>query len=124
VLVSLDGPTTEEAGGFVNGRKEPAPLVLAAGRENRMRLININADHRVRFTLLRGDSTIPWRALAKDGADLPAHRAVPVPGTLLTGPGETADFGITPAAGDSLVLRLEAPFAGRPWRIDLPLRAP
>ena len=124
VLVSLDGPGTDTAGGFVNGSVRPRPIALAPGRENRLRLINIDIDHRVRFTLLQGGAPARWRALAKDGADLPAHRAVEGPGTLLTGPGETADFGVTPAAGDSLTLRVEGPFATRPWRIDVPLRSP
>jgi hypothetical protein len=28
---------------------------------------------------------------------------------------------VTPEAADSLTLRVEGPFAGRPWRIDVPL---
>ena len=37
---------------------------------------------------------------------------------------ELAARGVTPAAGDSLTLRVEGPFATRPWRIDVPLRSP
>ncbi|MFN2433687.1 MAG: hypothetical protein ABR599_12905, partial [Gemmatimonadota bacterium] len=43
-------------------------------------------------------SNVGWRAIAKDGADLPSEQATLQPSHLLTGPGETADFEFTPNA--------------------------
>lgn len=108
--------------GTVNGSRTPAPLLLAAGRPNRLRLISIDPDHRIRFRLLRDTSTATWRAVAKDGATLPAGLATVRRAILLTGPGETADFEITPGRQEKLSLVVEAPYADLPWSITLPLR--
>jgi hypothetical protein len=100
----------------VNGHVEPQPLALAAGRPNRLRLININADQRVLFELMRGDSVSSWRPVAKDGADLPARQSAVRRAALLTGPGETADFEIVPQPGERLTLVISGPYATIPWR--------
>ena len=57
-----------------------------------MRLIHIIPDWNVNITLAEGDSVVQWRALAKDGMDLPPSRQTTGPATLLAGPGETMDF--------------------------------
>jgi FtsP/CotA-like multicopper oxidase with cupredoxin domain len=117
VIVGIDGPTfRDDSKGLVNGRDDPLPLTLAAGRPNRLRLINIDADHRVLFELLRDTSVTTWRPLAKDGADLPPSQARPRRASLLTGPGETADFEIVPERGDSLTLVIAGPYTAVPWR--------
>jgi manganese oxidase len=101
--------------GVVNGRLDPAPLELRAGSTYRFRLFNIIGDARTYFALRRPDSSlVAWRALAKDGADLPPALAVPATGPLLTGPGEVADFEFTPDRPGELVLDVDSPFAG--WR--------
>jgi hypothetical protein len=125
VIVGGNGPITipDSVPGLVNGARPPVPLVLAAGRPNRLRLISIDPEHRIVFTLLRDTSVVSWRARAKDGADLPADLAVEGRAVLMTGPGETADFEITPRKSDSLTLRIAAPFAEVPWTLTLPLRA-
>ena len=125
VIVGLDGPTfRENAAGIVNGHAEPRPLALAAGRPNRLRLININADQRVLFELMRDDSVSTWRPVAKDGADLPARQATVRRAALLTGPGETADFEVVPQPGERLTLMISGPYAATPWRkpMHLPVR--
>ena len=116
VIVGLDGPTfRDSAAGLINGAHQPLPVVLAAGKPNRLRLININADHRVLFELVRDSSVTTWRQLAKDGADLPPVQVVARRATLLTGPGETADFEIVPRAGDQLRLVVSGPYHTVPW---------
>ena len=40
----------------------------------------------------------------------------------MTGPGETADFEVTFARPGGATLRLTAPFATRPWTMDVPVR--
>jgi FtsP/CotA-like multicopper oxidase with cupredoxin domain len=110
--------------GVVNGHLDPAPIELRVGRSYRLRLFNIG-DARTYFALRRPDSSlVAWRALAKDGADLPPALAVPATGPLLTGPGEVADFEFTPERQGELVLEVDSPFAG--WRQAVPvhIRAP
>lgn len=57
-------------------------------------------------------SLVAWRAVAKDGADLPAVQRVTRPAYLLTGPGETADFEFTPAAPGELRLEVKTQISG------------
>jgi len=107
--------------GVVNGRTDPAPIELRAGRTYRFRLINIG-DARTYFALRHAgadSSLVTWRALAKAGADLPAAQAVPRTSPLLTGPGETADFELRPTEPGELSLVLDSPFA--PWRLAVPV---
>lgn len=115
-LLVLDGPrdTTRDhliiAGGggpslngfdespfaLVNGSRSPAPLRLAVGETHRLRLVSIHPDWFVSFTL-QNDSTIArWRAVAKDGADLPPALATVRPARVEMGPGMTSDFEFTP----------------------------
>jgi hypothetical protein len=103
--------------GVVNGRLDPAPLELHVGRTYRLRLFNIG-DARTYFALRRPDSSlVAWRAVAKDGADLPPALAVPALAPLLTGPGEVADFEFTPERAGQLVLDVNSPFAG--WSLGV-----
>jgi FtsP/CotA-like multicopper oxidase with cupredoxin domain len=111
----------DSAFGVVNGRLEPAPITIRAGRSYRFRLINIG-DARTYFGLRRAapdTSLVPWRAVAKDGADLPPSQAVAA-GRLLTGPGETADFEVRVDRPGELRLELDSPYAV--WRLEVPVR--
>jgi hypothetical protein len=47
---------------------------MRTGESCRLRLIHIIPDWTARIALLQGDSVLSWRALAKDGAELPPHR--------------------------------------------------
>ena len=105
--------------GVVNGRLDPVPIELIVGRHYRIRLFNIG-DARTFFALRGQDSSlVAWRALAKDGADLPPALAVPATAPLLTGPGEVADFEFTPERPGELLLEVNSPFAG--WRLGVPV---
>jgi FtsP/CotA-like multicopper oxidase with cupredoxin domain len=112
----------DSAFGVVNGRLDPAPIQLRTGRAYRFRLINIG-DARTYFGLRHAapdSSVVAWRAVAKDGADLPPSQAVVRGDRLLTGPGETADFEVRVAERGDLVLEVDSPFAG--WRLEVPVR--
>jgi manganese oxidase len=106
--------------GVVNGRLDPAPIELLAGRTYRFRLFNIG-DARAAFALRRPDSSIvAWRAVAKDGAELPPAQSVARAEPTMTGPGEILDFELSAGAPEDLVLDVDAPFA--PWRLGVPVR--
>ena len=106
--------------GMLNGRGEPDPIDLMAGRTYRFRFVHIQPDWRVHFTLLDERGISQWLPVAKDGAELsPALRRM-APARLLAGPGETADFEFTPAAPGTL--RLEITTWGTGWHLLQELR--
>ena len=95
----------EGSKGRINRQLQPDTVSLVAGVRYRLRIININTDLRMVFLLESLAGTMSWRALAKDGADLPASQATSRPASVLMGPGETADFEFTPAGPGSLRFR-------------------
>ena len=76
---------------LINGDSLPPPLELAAGQRHRFRLVNIGAAGFVRFSLRRDTSLVRWRAIAKDGADLPEEERAERPATVRINVGETSD---------------------------------
>ncbi len=72
-IVGGNGPDFQH--GRVNGQLDPVPLDFVAERTYRLRLININPDWRVFLSLLSEAGLLQWRAVAKDGADLPPPQA-------------------------------------------------
>ena len=102
---------------LVNGRQNPAPLHLVAGVTHRLRIVSIHPDWRINFTM-RNDSTVArWRALAKDGADLPAALRTVRPATVEMGPGQTADYEFSPTKPS--VWRVEVRSVDPGWYIPL-----
>jgi len=102
VVVGGGGPEIiqkfESPYALVNGQRQPPPLRLAVGETHRLRLVSIHPDWVVSFSL-RNDSTVArWRAIAKDGADLPPALATMRPANIELGPGETSDFEFVPTA--------------------------
>lgn len=106
--------------GLVNGSPAPPPMELRAGTTYRLRLININPDWRVIFSLMSDSAFATWRPVAKDGADLPASQRAPRAAYLLTGPGETADFEFTPAQRGEWRLEVKTQIPG--WIIPITVR--
>jgi FtsP/CotA-like multicopper oxidase with cupredoxin domain len=84
---------------LVNGTLSPAPIEMRAGEHYRIRLVNVHTYRPSMVTRLLQDSTLlAWRAVAKDGMDLPAVRATTRPSVQQLGNGETYDFDFMPAA--------------------------
>jgi hypothetical protein len=54
--------------------------------------------------VLRDTTVLSWRALAKDGRDLPAEQAIAGASEVQMGNGETYDFDFVPAASGDLRL--------------------
>jgi len=108
LLVSIGGPH-DDARPFVNGSAAPPLIELRAGVAHRFRLINISPLETHIVQLASGGAVQQWRALAKDGADLPAHQAVTQRARLLLHPGETYDFEVLLPRRDSLSLTIDSP---------------
>ena len=82
---------------LINGRLDPLPLTLKLGTSYRIRLINITtARPGMRVELRRDSSVVSWRALARDGAELPERRKVLRRGVQPLTIGQTMDFEIAP----------------------------
>jgi FtsP/CotA-like multicopper oxidase with cupredoxin domain len=109
-----------ESPGLVNGSGDPPPMDLRLGRTYRFRLININPDWRIVFSLTSDAALQQWRPVAKDGADLPVSQRRPRPAWLVTGPGETADFEFTPRARGDMRLEVKTLLPG--WILPIVVR--
>jgi FtsP/CotA-like multicopper oxidase with cupredoxin domain len=104
---------------LVNGQTFPAPLILTVGEVHRLRLVSVHPDWRLQFTL-RNDSTIArWRAIAKDGHDMPPAQATTRPAHIEMGPGETADFELRPTSLGEWRIEVKSSEPG--WYIPLPV---
>jgi hypothetical protein len=93
---------------------------LLVGRTYRFRLININPDWRVIFSLMSDSALARWRPVAKDGADLPASQRGARAAWWLTGPGETADFEFTPRVRGEMRLEVKTLLPG--WIVPVVVR--
>lgn len=105
----------------MNGSAAPPPMDLVVGGTYRFRLINMNPDWRVIFSIVSDTAIARWRPLAKDGADLPLAQRRLQPSHLITRTGETADFEFTPTARGNLHLEIKTQLAG--WIVPIELRA-
>lgn len=74
-----------------------ATAPLRAGTRYRMRFINITSADNVTAELVQNGVVIPWRIVAKDGADLARPRNGPA--QIDFGPGETLDVEVSPGRG-------------------------
>lgn len=88
----------------INGETSGPVLELKAGVPHRMRFVNMAFALGGYFGVYRDSTQVPWRIIAKDGADLPAAQAALRSRTQLIVSGETYDFEWTPAPGEYLLL--------------------
>lgn len=91
-LIVIGGGGYNDKAARINGKLVPDTMRLTRGETHRVRLIDILPDWTLRLSVLRGDSVIQWRALARDGAELPSRAQVMHRAEMLTGPGQTMDF--------------------------------
>jgi FtsP/CotA-like multicopper oxidase with cupredoxin domain len=96
-ILSQAGPTkgAKRARVTLNGSRSPI-MEMQAKRLYRIRLIHIAASLPLRFSVERDTVPVAWRAVAKDGADLPAAQALVRPARQTIGVGEAYDFEFTP----------------------------
>lgn len=83
---------------LVNGSPDPHPFRLKKGKKYRLRLINITeSSAAIQASLMLNANVIRWRALAKDGAELPPHQSVVMEANRQPiAVGETMDFEFLP----------------------------
>src|SRR6202047_89334 len=92
MLVSVRGPS-DNTPILLNGDADPGAIELKQDVRYRFRFINITPhDPLLTVSLLAGSSPVTWRAIAKDGADLPVAQATERPARQTVSVGETYDF--------------------------------
>jgi FtsP/CotA-like multicopper oxidase with cupredoxin domain len=80
----------------INGKQEPPPATFGVGEQYRLRFINITSGANIDIALTKSGSPVRWRAVAKDGADLPGTFLLERDADIRTNAGETFDFLWTP----------------------------
>lgn len=108
-LVGRDG---EEGRVLLNGDSMPPVARWTAGATHRLRLINIMPYGRFTWRLMAGDTLATWRALARDGADLPPNQQRSGRALTVLDVGETADFLLPPTATGTYRLETGPPKEG------------
>ena len=103
-VLSRGGPDDDNDPLLVNGSATPPAQEWRQGVTYRLRFIGITPAPDVEVSMLRGETTLEWHPVAKDGAEFAARRA-PVPALQVVSPGETYDFEFTPAETGVLTLR-------------------
>lgn len=84
---------------LVNGDTVLAPLSIAADMPHRFRFVGIGAASGARFVIRQDTTIVSWRAVARDGADLPIGQAIERRANQYVGVGETFDFELRPLPG-------------------------
>lgn len=94
---------------LLNGTSTPAPQSMHVGEHYRLRFINLHVSRpSMRMRLLRGDDLLKWRAIAKDGMDLPEDQVSQRESEIQMGNGETYDFDFVPMDPGNLRLDITA----------------
>jgi manganese oxidase len=106
VVLSRGGPGPSEGPVLLNGGLKPPTLHWQTGHRYRLRFINIAAFDGIGVALLAAEKQFQWRAIARDGADLPPEQALMQEARLSTLPGETCDFEYQPTEAGTLQLEV------------------
>lgn len=117
IILGGNGPGGRPA--RINGRLKPDTMHLTVGQSYRIRLINIVSDWTTRIVMTREDSVVHWRALAKDGAELPSQSQVMRSASFISGPGQTMDFEYRPTVPG--VLHFDVQQREGAWKTQLPI---
>ena len=121
LLVSTPRREADGAGVLLNGMQTPLPLEWRVGERYRLRLVNIHTYRPSMIARLMRDSTLlSWRAIAKDGMDLPPDQVAMQPSQQQMGNGETFDFEFTPSAPGALRFTVSA--ANGALLVSMPIR--
>lgn len=119
IILGSAGPRGAQSA-RINGRLVPDTVRMTVGETYRIRLVEIIPDWTIRVALTREDSVVHWKALAKDGAELPASARRLHAAEFITGPGQTMDFEYRPTAPG--LMRLDVAQRTGLWKTHLPIR--
>ena len=93
------GNAAHQGGMHLNGLQQLPDTDMTAGEVYKFRVMNIPLANTVQVRLIRNGYPVRWRALAKDGADLPASDQTRQLADFRARVGETADFEFIPNPG-------------------------
>lgn len=123
VVIGGGGPwviaKNESPYALVNGRRAPSAIHMTAGETHRLRIVAIHPDWLVNVHLRDDSTTLRWRPLAKDGADLPIALRRDERATVTMGPGQTNDYTVRPLTPGRWTLDVATEDAG--WSIRVPI---
>jgi FtsP/CotA-like multicopper oxidase with cupredoxin domain len=88
----------------INGQLRPPAATFRVGEEYRLRFIQITRGGPVDIALAQNGSPVRWRAVAKDGADLPEALRLEGDASFRANTGETFDFVWTPTESGEATL--------------------
>jgi FtsP/CotA-like multicopper oxidase with cupredoxin domain len=123
VVLLISTPRRNADAGVVllNGTSTPVSREMRVGERYRLRLVNIHTARPSMIARLMRDSTVvTWRAIAKDGMDLPADQATIRPAIQQSGNGETYDFEFVPTAPGDVKFTVSS--AAGALLVTLPIR--
>lgn len=99
---------------FVNGMHPPQPLELTTGVKHRFRIVNFHTFMaNLKIEIKDGSGLLCWRALAKDGRDLPENQKTVRPAQQVVSIGETYDFEFIPDTPAEYRLEIFDPIFGK-----------
>jgi FtsP/CotA-like multicopper oxidase with cupredoxin domain len=108
-VLGRSGPNEMRDPLVLNGSPQPGLMVLLSGQIYRFRFINITpGDSPIITSLTSEGHPAKWRAIAKDGANLPPQQATMLDAVQPISVGETYDFEFTPKEPGDYALRFLA----------------
>jgi FtsP/CotA-like multicopper oxidase with cupredoxin domain len=122
VLITVPRNAADNAVVLINGSSTPPEREFRVGQRYRLRFINVHTFRpSMRMRVLRGDTLLTWRPIAKDGMDLPADQRADGPSEVQMGNGETYDFEFVPNTPDDLRIEIVTAVGG--FLASMPIRA-
>ncbi len=101
---------------LVNGVNPPQPIEIVVGQKHRLRFVNLHSfETGLTAEIKQGPVLSLWRALAKDGRDLPASRQTERPARQMISLGEAFDFEFVAQAPGDYRLELGNPRFNKIW---------
>jgi manganese oxidase len=99
-------------------------LTIEPGVATRLRVVAISITEPMRLRVVHDTATLPWRAIAKDGADLPANQQQRLANDVVFGEGETMDLELPSNLPRGVALELRFPASpSRPtFRVPIHVR--
>jgi FtsP/CotA-like multicopper oxidase with cupredoxin domain len=91
----------------VNGSEELSPMIFHRGSKYRLRVINMAPNLGANVLLGSQEHPATWRAIAKDGANVPQRLSKPQDALLHIVSGEAYDFEFQPDAAGEIPLQIE-----------------